>query len=68
MIWKAARQTGFEELAVTAEHSVRVAALPWLLNNRFDPLLVSQARAAEMKLLSADTHDNAYFSPGKRRR
>lgn len=67
MIWKAARQTGLEELAVTAEHSVGVAALPWLHRDPFDRLLVAQARAAKMKLLSQDPEVNAYFVRIRRR-
>ena len=38
-IWKAARETGFEELAVTAEHAVGVDALPWLHKDPFDRVL-----------------------------
>jgi PIN domain nuclease of toxin-antitoxin system len=67
-IWKAARETGLEELAVTAEHAVGVDALPWLHRDPFDRLLVAQARAAGMKLLSLDPDVNAYFSRGRRRR
>lgn len=67
-IWKAARQTGFEELAVTAEHAVDVDTLPWLHRDPFDRMLVAQARAAGMKLLSLDPAVNAYFARGRRRR
>ena len=67
-IWKAARETGLEELAVTADHAVGVDALPWLHRDPFDRLLVAQARAAGMKLLSLDPDVNAYFSRGRRRR
>lgn len=68
MIWKAARQTGLEELAVTAEHSVGVGGLPWLHRDPFDRLLVAQARTGGMKLLSMDAEVNAYFARGRRRR
>jgi PIN domain nuclease of toxin-antitoxin system len=67
-IWKAARETGIEELAVTAEHAVGVDALPWLHKDPFDRLLVAQARAASMKLLSVDPQVNAYFVRVKHRR
>lgn len=66
-IWKAARETGLEELAVTAEHSLGVDGLPWLHRDPFDRLLVAQARAVGMKLLSVDPKVNAYFLRGKRR-
>jgi PIN domain nuclease of toxin-antitoxin system len=65
ILWKAARETGLEELAVTAEHSVGVGALPWLHRDPFDRLLVAQARTARMKLLTLDPQVNAYFSRGK---
>ena len=67
-IWKAARETGLEELAVTAEQSIGVDALPWLHRDPFDRLLVAQARAIGMKLLSVDPKVNAYFLRVKRRR
>ena len=67
-IWKAARETGIEELAVTAEHAIGVDALPWLHKDPFDRLLVAQARAASMKLLSVDPQVNAYFVRVKHRR
>lgn len=67
-IRKAACETGLEELAVTAEHAVGVDALPWLHRDPFDRLLVAQARAAGMKLLSVDPKVNAYFPRGVRRR
>lgn len=68
IVWKAARETGLEELAVTAEHSIGVDTLPWLHRDPFDRLLVAQARSAGMKLLSLDAHVRAYFARGKRRR
>jgi PIN domain nuclease of toxin-antitoxin system len=68
IVWKAARETGLEELAVTAEHTGGVDALPWLHRDPFDRLLVAQARATGMKLLSLDPKVNAYFSRSKRRR
>jgi PIN domain nuclease of toxin-antitoxin system len=62
MIWKAARDTGLEELTVTAEHAVGVDALPWLHRDPFDRLLVAQARSTKMRLLTIDPQVNAYFS------
>jgi PIN domain nuclease of toxin-antitoxin system len=66
-IWKAARQTGLEELAVSGEHAVGVDALPWLHRDLFDRILVAQARMERMKLLSVDTRVNAYFARGGHR-
>ena len=67
-IWKAARETGLEELAVTAEHAIGVDGLPWLHKDPFDRLLVAQARVAGMKLLSVDPQVNAYFLRARQRR
>lgn len=67
-IWRAARETGLEELAVTAEHAIAVDSLPLLHKDPFDRLLVAQARAEGMKLLSVDPQVNAYFARRKRRR
>ncbi|MGC8548925.1 MAG: type II toxin-antitoxin system VapC family toxin [Acidobacteriaceae bacterium] len=66
-IWKAARQTGLEEIAVSAEHTVEVDALPWLHRDPFDRMLVAQSRVEKMKLLSVDVQVNAYFARGRRR-
>ena len=49
---------------MTAEHSVGVDALPWLHRDPFDRLLVAQARADGMKLLSLDPEVNAYSLAG----
>jgi len=67
-IWKAALETGLEELAVTAEHAIGVEALPWLHRDPFDRLLVAQARTADMKLLSIDPKVNAYSLRVRHRR
>jgi PIN domain nuclease of toxin-antitoxin system len=45
---------GFAELAIQAQHIVRVAALPWLHRDPFDRLLVAQAMEDRMTLLTAD--------------
>jgi PIN domain nuclease of toxin-antitoxin system len=46
--------SGFEELAVSAAHAVGVAQLPLHHNDPFDRLLVAQALAEPLKLLTAD--------------
>jgi PIN domain nuclease of toxin-antitoxin system len=46
--------SGFQELPVTGRHAADVAALPWLHRDPFDRLLVAQARAEPMRLLTAD--------------
>ncbi len=51
---EAARETGFRELAVTAEHACVVAGLPMHHRDPFDRLLVAQALALPARLLTAD--------------
>ncbi|MFP5227229.1 MAG: type II toxin-antitoxin system VapC family toxin [Acidobacteriota bacterium] len=66
-IAKAARETGFEDLTVTARHAAAVDTLPWPHRDPFDRLLVAQAHAEGMKLLSLDPDVNAYFTRSRRR-
>lgn len=46
--------SGFRELRVTAVHGARVAELPRLHGDPFDRLLVAQALAEPLNLLTAD--------------
>lgn len=46
--------SGFVELAVSAEHGALVAALPDHHRDLFDRLLLAQAMAEPMRLLTAD--------------
>jgi PIN domain nuclease of toxin-antitoxin system len=45
---------GFVELAIRADHVSRVAKLPWLHRDPFDRLLVAQAAADKLTLLTSD--------------
>ncbi|RJP39679.1 MAG: type II toxin-antitoxin system VapC family toxin [Desulfobacteraceae bacterium] len=45
---------GHNEVPVTAEHALRVCSLPPLHKDPFDRLLIAQARAEGMLLLSCD--------------
>lgn len=45
---------GFTELAITADAVLLVANLPWVHRDPFDRLLVAQAQAAKLSLLTAD--------------
>ena len=47
--------SGFIELPVTAAHAAGVAALPPLHNDPFDRILLAQALAEPLRLLTADT-------------
>ena len=50
----------FESLPLTAAHTREVALLPWHHRDPFDRMLVAQARAAHLKLLTADEVAAAY--------
>ena len=52
--------TGFEHLPITQEHAWATSALPPHHRDPFDRLLVAQARAERLPLLSADAKLHAY--------
>ena len=54
------RKNGFEELPVYARHAKEVAKLPMLHGDPFDRLLVAQAKAELLHLLTCDTHLSPY--------
>ena len=45
---------GFEALPLSAAHTKLVASLPWHHRDPFDRMLVAQAKAANLKLLTVD--------------
>jgi PIN domain nuclease of toxin-antitoxin system len=54
---------GWEELPVTGEHALAVTALPALHGDPFDRMLVAQATAEGMPLLTADKTVARYPGP-----
>ena len=54
---------GYEELAVEGRHILALSTLPMLHRDPFDRLLVAQAGAEGMRLLSADQLVLAYGGP-----
>lgn len=50
----------FENLPLTATHARQVALLPWHHRDPFDRMLVAQARAEKLELLTADRLLSAY--------
>ena len=56
----AIEESGFIELPVRAAHAAGVAALPPLHTDPFDRLLVAQAIAEPLRLLTADAGLKAY--------
>lgn len=51
---RALLENGYEELAVSGEHVMRVSGLPAVHKNPFDRLLVAQAQVEGAVLLSSD--------------
>jgi PIN domain nuclease of toxin-antitoxin system len=56
----AARETGFTELAVSAQHAAAVSNLPLHHKDPFDRMLISQALMEPARLLTADRTLSAY--------
>jgi PIN domain nuclease of toxin-antitoxin system len=54
---------GFEELPVTIEHTARVAELPPLHGDPFDRLLIAQALAEGLMLVTSDREIVRYDVP-----
>jgi PIN domain nuclease of toxin-antitoxin system len=59
-------ESGYEELSVTGAHAAGVATLPDLHRDPFDRLLIAQAVAEGVTLLSADRAVLAYPGPIRR--
>lgn len=57
---------GYEELPVTGRHAAEVAHLPGLHADPFDRMLVAQARAEGLLLLTADDQVAQYLTPVQR--
>ena len=57
---RALARTGFVELPVSAAHAARVASLPDLHKDPFDRLLVAQALAEPLVLLTNDAQLGGY--------
>ena len=47
-------QNGYAEISITAEHALKIESLPALHKDPFDRLLLAQARAEGMMLLTLD--------------
>lgn len=53
-------ENGYVELALTSDHALAVDLLPYLHKDTFDRLLVAQALAEGMPLVTADAQLSAY--------
>ena len=53
-------ESGFEELPVRLEHAAGVQDLPWHHRDPFDRLLVAQARAESLTLVTRDRAFDSY--------
>ncbi|MBL8555808.1 MAG: type II toxin-antitoxin system VapC family toxin [Phenylobacterium sp.] len=56
-------ESGYEELAITGAHAAALTALPDLHRDPFDRMLIAQALAEGVTLLSADQAVLAYPGP-----
>jgi PIN domain nuclease of toxin-antitoxin system len=54
------QEAGFQMLDVTPAHALAIATLPLLHRDPFDRMLIAQARAEPMRLLTADRAVAAY--------
>ena len=50
----------FEDLSLTSAHTTRIATMPWHHRDPFDRMLIAQAQAESLTLLTADRHLAAY--------
>jgi PIN domain nuclease of toxin-antitoxin system len=57
---------GMTELAMTSEHAIIVATLPFIHKDPFDRLLVAQAMSEGVTLLTADATIAQYRGPVRR--
>lgn len=51
---------GYEEIAISSDHALAVELLPMLHKDPFDRILIAQARAEGMLLLTADNQISLY--------
>lgn len=51
---------GYEEIGVSSQHSLAVEVLPLLHKDPFDRILIAQARAEGMQLVTADCQISRY--------
>lgn len=63
LLHRGLREAGYEDLPVTAAHAAAVADLPALNRDPFNRLLVAQARAEGVMLLTADPLVARYPGP-----
>ena len=63
VVWRGLCDRGYEELAVTTEHALTVGTLPAVHKDPFDRLLIAQATAEGVTLLTADRRVARYPGP-----
>ena len=52
--------SGFDELPILGRHAVGVQALPWHHRDPFDRLMIAQARAENLRIVSVDSILRSY--------
>ena len=54
------QREGFQTLAISAEHAIRADLLPGPHKDPFDRMLIAQAQAGNMPIISSETLFDAY--------
>lgn len=54
------RREGFQQIDITTDHAWRAGSLPGTHRDPFDRLLIAQAQAEDLTVVSADTVFDAY--------
>ncbi|ESQ73832.1 type II toxin-antitoxin system VapC family toxin [Asticcacaulis sp. AC402] len=63
VVRRALLDAGYVELPVSGEHAIGVGELPWHHNDPFDRLLLAQAAAEGIPLMTADAMLARYSAP-----
>ncbi len=66
LLRKGLLENGYEELAITGDHAVMLDGLPPLHKDPFDRILVAQAMAERLTLLTSDSLVAGYPGPIRR--
>jgi PIN domain nuclease of toxin-antitoxin system len=56
-------KNGLKELPITGEHALAVSSLPWIHKDPFDRILIAQAKAEKLTLLTSDGKVARYEHP-----
>ena len=66
MLRRGLRDNGYGELAITSEHAIAIDLLPPIHKDPFDRMLIAQATAEGLALVTVDGEIARYASKGLR--